>query len=97
MSSRSLKLTFSEEMKTRIVFSNPAVDIKFKLSQRNKVQMVVGGYVLNKKDGPYYTPQKGVTVYWRCAKESCQYKATTYNAMLWIGKNVKAHNHSAPF
>ena len=81
-----------EDLQSLIIFSNPQYNIKFTYSQRMNTQMVVSGYMLKKKRGPYTASSGLRTINWKCVVDSCPYYALTLEGML-KDNELKKHNH----
>ena len=62
----SSKYPVPEDLRAAIVAANPRNRIQFVASQRLNLQMILDGFLLNKKKGPRVTRQ-GRTINWRCA------------------------------
>eukprot|EP00092_Neocalanus_flemingeri_P000160 GFUD01000170.1.p1 GENE.GFUD01000170.1~~GFUD01000170.1.p1 ORF type:complete len:600 (-),score=151.76 GFUD01000170.1:226-2025(-) len=83
----------SEDLKSAIISSNPQYNINFTYSQRMNTQMVVSGYLLNKKRGPYVSASSGLrSISWKCAVFGCPYHACTLEGTL-TDNGLSVHNH----
>jgi len=80
-----------EDLQSLIISCNPKLDIKFTHSQRRNTQIVVSGYLLNKKRGPYTPAHNGLrTINWKCRASGCPYSLLTVEGTL---KETDLHNH----
>jgi hypothetical protein len=89
------KYPVPEDLKAAIVASNPSQRIQFVTSQRLNLQMIVDGFLFNKKKGPQAT-RNGRTINWRCANAACRYSLISYEGRLVRSKADSAHNHAPP-
>ena len=81
-----------DDLKEKIISSNPQYDIKFILSQRHNTQMVIDGYILKKKKGPYVDRLNQRKINWKCVNDLCDYRVVTEEGgMKFTGSQ---HNHA---
>ena len=81
-----------EDLKEKIISTNPQYDIKFILSQRHNTQMVIDGYILKKKKGPYVDRLNQRKINWKCVNDLCDYRVVTEEGgMKFTGSQ---HNHA---
>lgn len=88
------KYPVPEDLQAAIIAANPRHRIQFVTSQRMNLQMILDGYLLNKKKGPRSTRQ-GRTINWRCVVAACRYTVTSHEGHLVGGKAAAKHNHPA--
>ena len=82
-----------EDLQSLIISNNPQHNIQFTYSYRMNTQMVVSGYLLNKKRGPYTTASSGLrTISWKCTMGGCPYYILTLEGTL-KDSEVRQHNH----
>jgi len=82
-----------DDLQKLIIDSNPHLNVKFTLSQRNNTQMFVDNYLLKKKKGPYQSRGRRV-INWKCVQDTCEFTMVTKDGEIIIKDLSRAHNHS---
>jgi hypothetical protein len=77
-----LKYKVPNDLQSLIISSNPDQNIKFTYSQRMNIQMVVSGYLLFKKGGPFVLSSGKRKMNWKCKVPGCPYYVQTVEGLL---------------
>jgi len=86
--------TVPKDLQNIIISSNPELNIKFTYSQRMNTQMVVAGFLLKKRRGPYTPPTTGLrSISWKCVVDGCTYAAFTQEGNFRENESKRMHNH----
>ena len=79
-----------DDLKQKIITSNPNQSIEFIYSQRMNDQMVLNSYILKKKKGPIVKNNKR-RMYWMCIAAGCPVRVTSMEGQLTYA--FRGHNH----
>jgi len=79
-----------EDLQTLIISSNPQHNIKFTFSQRRNTQMIVSGYLMNKRRSYTAASSGQRSISWKCRIAGCPYYALTVEGTF---KDNELHNH----
>jgi len=79
-----------EEIKAKLIENNPSRSIRFILSQRHKIQLVLDDYVFGIKKGPFMT-QGEYVIQWSCIFPKCNLLVNTRGGL--ITENELFHDH----